>query len=343
MNVRLICAAFYALAAPLVLPHTARADGLEDYYKGKELSFIVGFDVGGGYDLYARALSRHFGRHMPGKPGVIAQNMPGAGGIRAANYIYNIAPRDGSVIGMIDQSLPLQQLLEPESMKTDVTKFNWIGRMASNSAILYAWHTAPVKKIGDVFKDELIVSSSGGNSRMMSNFVKNLLGVKFMIVTGYKGTNESRLAMQRGEIHALTQPWSALRAESAQWLAEKKVNLLMQVGVDAHPELPDLPTVVDLARNDEERQLLSFMASGSRIGRSILSPPGQPPERVAALRTAFMATMRDEAFIAEMKKLSLDLDPISGQDLQNAVVESASLSPAMIAKARQLAGIDARN
>jgi len=280
---------------------------------------------------------------MPGKPGVIAQNMPGAGGIRAANHIYNIAPRDGSVIGMIDQSLPLQQLLEPESMKTDVTKFNWIGRMASNSAILYAWHTAPVKKIEDAFKDELIVSSSGGNSRMMSNFVKNLLGVKFMIVTGYKGTNESRLAMHRGEIHALTQPWSALRAENAQWLAEKKVNLLMQVGVDAHPELPGLPTVVDLARNEEERKLLSFMASGSRVGRSILSPPAQPPERVAALRRAFMETMADEAFIAEMKKLALDLDPISGQDLQNAVIESASLSPAMIAKARQLAGIDARN
>jgi len=280
---------------------------------------------------------------MPGKPGVVVQNMPGAGGIRAANYIYNIAPRDGSVIGMIDQSLPLQQLLEPESMKTDVTKFNWVGRIASNSAILYAWHTAPVQKIEDAFRNELIISSSGGNSRMMSNFVKNLLGMKFMIVTGYKGTNESRLAMQRGEVHALTQPWSALRAENAEWLQEKKVKLLMQVGVDAHPDLPGLPTVVDLARNEDERKLLSFMASGSRIGRSILSPPNQPAERVGALRAAFMATMQDEAFMAEITKLALDLDPISGDELQKAVIETASLDPGLIAKARKLAGLDVKN
>jgi len=331
------------LCALLGLQLPATANGLEDFYRGKDLAFNVGFDVGGGYDLYARVLSRHFGRHMPGKPGVVVQNMPGAGGIRAANYIYNIAPRDGSVIGMIDQSLPLQQLLEPESMKTDVTKFNWVGRIASNSAILYAWHTAPVQKIEDAFSKELIVSSSGGNSRMMSNFVKNLLGMKFMIVTGYKGTNESRLAMQRGEVHALTQPWSALRAENAEWLQEKKVKLLMQVGVDAHPDLPGLPTVVDLARNEDERKLLSFMASGSRIGRSILSPPNQPAERVAALRAAFMATMQDEAFMAEITKLALDLDPISGEELQKSVIETASLDPGLIAKARKLAGLAVKN
>jgi len=340
MGFRLVCAGLCAL---LSLQHPAMADSLEDFYRGKDISFNVGFDVGGGYDLYARVLSRHFGRHMPGKPGVLVQNMPGAGGIRAANYIYNLAPRDGAVIGMIDQSLPLQQLLEPESMKTDVTKFNWIGRIASNSAILYAWHTAPVQKIQDAFDQELIVSSSGGNSRMMSNFVKNVLGVKFMIVTGYKGTNESRLAMQRGEVHALTQPWSALRAENAEWLQEKKVRLLMQVGVDAHPDLPGLPTVVDLARTEDERKLLSFMASGSRIGRSILSPPNQPAERVAALRSAFMATMQDEGFTAEITKLALDLDPISGQELQKSVIETASLDPALIAKARKLAGLDVKN
>ena len=340
MGFRLVSAGLCAL---LSLQHPAMADSLEDFYRGKDISFNVGFDVGGGYDLYARVLSRHFGRHMPGKPGVLVQNMPGAGGIRAANYIYNLAPRDGAVIGMIDQSLPLQQLLEPESMKTDVTKFNWIGRIASNSAILYAWHTAPVQKIQDAFDQELIVSSSGGNSRMMSNFVKNVLGVKFMIVTGYKGTNESRLAMQRGEVHALTQPWSALRAENAEWLGEKKVRLLMQVGVDAHPDLPGLPTVVDLARTEDERKLLSFMASGSRIGRSILSPPNQPAERVAALRAAFMATMQDEGFTAEITKLALDLDPISGQELQKSVIEIASLDPALIAKARKLAGLDVKN
>jgi tripartite-type tricarboxylate transporter receptor subunit TctC len=339
---RMTIGAALAAILPAILAQQApaKADALADFYKGKDVALIVGFDVGGGYDHYARTLARHIGRHVPGAPNIVVQNMPGAGGVRAANQLYNVSPRDGTVLGMIDQALPTQQLIEPEGMKTDVGKFNWIGRIASNGALLYAWHTAPVQKIEDAFEKELIVSSSGQSSRMLSALMKNQLGLKLKILTGYKGTSEARVAMQREEIHALTQPWSALRAESATMLAERKINLLLQMGAERHPDLPQVPTLVDLGRNDDERRLLAMMVSGARIGRSVLSPPFQPAERVAGLRAAFVKTMKDEAFVTEMQKVGLDLDPMSGEDLQAMLVEIANISPALIAQARKMAEVE---
>ena len=333
MTLRLACAALVAFLPGSV----AMADPVADFYKGKDITFIVGFDVGGGYDHYARAFARFVGANMPGGPNVIVQNMPGAGGVRAANHIFNIAAKDGSVLGMIDQSLPTQQLLEPESVKLDVGKFNWIGRIASNAAILYSWHTAPVQKIEDAYKQELIVSSSGQSSRMLSNLMKTQLGLNLKIITGYKGTSEARIAMQREEVHALTQPWSALLAESGQLLSEKKLRLLLQMGEERHRDLQDVPTLVDLARDDDERQLLAMMVSGARIGRSVISPPGLPADRVAALRAAFRKTMTDVGFISDMKRAKLELDPLPGEDLQAIVEKIASLPPALVAKARAAA------
>ncbi len=331
MKFRSACTAIFAV---IMVSNVATADPIEDFYKGKDIAFIVGFDVGGGYDHYARALARGIGGHIPGAPNVIVQNMPGAGGIRAANHIYNVAPKDGTVLGMIDQSLPTQQLLEPEGIKSDVRKFNWIGRIASNAAILYAWHTAPVKRIQDAFEKELILSSSGQSSRMLSALMKNQLGLNLKIITGYKGTSEARIAMQREEIHALTQPWSALRAENAQFLAENKLRLLLQMGEERHADLPDVPALVDLARNDGERKLLAMMVSGARIGRSVVSPPDQPAARVAALRAAFQKTVVAPAYIADMKRAGLELDPLSGEELQKIIEVIASLPPDLVERAR---------
>jgi tripartite-type tricarboxylate transporter receptor subunit TctC len=205
--------------------------------------------------------------------------------------------------------------------------------------VLYAWHTAPVKKIQDAFGTELIISSSGQSSRMLSALMKNQLGLQLKILTGYKGTSEARIAMQREEIHALTQPLSALRAESATMISERKINMLLQMGAERHPDLPDVPALVDLARNDDERRLLSMMVSGARIGRSLLSPPAQPVERVAALRAAFTKTMQDEVYVADMKRVGLDLDPMTGEELQAMLVEIASTPPALIAQARKMAEV----
>ena len=330
-----------ALATQMTMPTRGHADALSDFYKGKDIAFIVGFDVGGGYDHYARTLARHIGSKIPGNPNVIIQNMPGAGGVRAANQLYNISPRDGTILGMIDQALPLQQLIDPQGMKTEVGKFNWIGRISSNGSILYAWYAAPVQKMEDAFTKELIFASSGQNSRILSNLMKEQLGLKLKIVTGYKGTSEARMAMQRGEIHALTQPWSALRAENATMLEQKQINLLLQMSAERHPDLPHVPTLVDLARNADEKRLLSMMVSGARIGRSLLSPPNQPIERVQALRAAFMKTVTDAAYMAEMKKIGLDLDPMSGEDMQTMMIELSNMPRDLVEQAQRISQVRA--
>lgn len=329
-----------AAATCVLLPTASMAEPAAEFYKGKQVNFIVSFGVGGGYDLYSRVVARHIGRLIPGKPNVVVQNMPGAGSIRGANHLYNIAPRDGTVLGMVDQALPLTQVLEPGSFKGDVTKFNWIGRISSNEAVLYGWHTAPVQKISDAFEKELIISATGRNSIMLSTFTKNLLGLKFKIMTGYKGSGQSRLAMERGEVHALTQPWPALKAGNPEWLRDKKVNLLLQVGIDSHDELKSVPVILDLARNADERKLIEVMAGGSRIGRSVTSPPAQPAERVKDLRNAFMATVKDPEFLAEVKKTDLDLNPLSGEELQKAIASAVDIPPALAERARKLAEID---
>ena len=196
-----------------------RAD--DEFFKGKTVTFIVPTAPGGGYDTYSRLIARHIGRFLPGQPTVVAQNMPGAGGIRAANYLYNVAPKDGTVIAMLDQAVHLDHILGTPGLNADPARFNWIGRLLSNSAVLYAWHTARVKKIEDVFSHELIVSTSGTASRLNWTVLNNVVGTKFKIITGYKGTTDSRLAMLRGEVDALSQPWSVLKLEGEQLLQEQ--------------------------------------------------------------------------------------------------------------------------
>jgi tripartite-type tricarboxylate transporter receptor subunit TctC len=333
-HLRSIAAAFAGCAALFSLAPSALA---QEFYKNKTVNFIIGFSINNGYDTYSRAVARHIGKYLPGKPNVIVQNMPGAGSLAAINNLYNAAAKDGTVLGMIDQAAALTQLLDPKNMRADITKFNWIGRVTDNSAILYGWHTAPVKKISDALEKELIIATTGQNSRMLSALLKNMLGYKFKMLNGYAGAAEAALAMERGEIHALTQPWPILRAEKPDWIRDKKINLLLQVGVDSHPELSIAPLVTDLARNDEERRLIEFIAGNSRVGRAIVSPPGQPPERVADLRKAFMQVMQDPDFLAEIKRDKLDLAPLSGEDLQRVIARSLEVSPEMVAKAKVLA------
>lgn len=327
-------ASLTAAAALLAIAAPASA---QEFYKNKTVNFVIGFSVNNGYDTYSRAVARHIGKYLPGKPNVVVQNMPGAGSLAAINYLYNAAARDGTVLGMIDQAAALTQMLDPKNMRADVTKYNWIGRVTDNSAVLYAWHTAPVKKIGDALDKELIIATTGQNSRMLSALMKNMLGYKFKMLNGYQGAAEAALAMERGEIHALTQPWPILRAEKPDWIRDKKINLLLQVGVDSHPDLGVAPIVTDLARNDEERRIVEFIAGNSRVGRAVVSPPGQPAERVADLRKAFMQATADAEFLAEIKRDNLDLAPMPGGELQRVIARSLEVSPEMVAKAKALA------
>lgn len=312
----------------------------QDFYKGKTVTFVIGTAPGGGYDTYSRLIAAHIGKHLPGQPNVVAQNMPGAAMIRATNYLYNEAPRDGTVIGMIDQAMYLNQILGVAQLKADVTKFNWIGRLISNSAVLYAWHTAPVKKIEDTYTHELVVSTSGAASRMNWLLLDNLLGMKLKLINGYQGSSDSRLALERGEVEALSQPWPVLKVENPEWLRDKKITLLLQTGADKNAELPQVPRMIDLARNDGERALLQLFSSPSTVGRSVTAPPGLPAERVRELRQGFMEALKDPAFLAQAKKANLELDPLPGEELQAAITGTGDLPPDLVAKARAIVESD---
>lgn len=313
----------------------AKPAGAADFYSGKTITFIIGSSPGGGYDTYSRLIANHIGDHLSGHPTVVPQNMPGAGGIRAANYLYNVAPKDGTAIGMVDQSIYLDQILNLHGVKVDATKFNWIGRILSNSAVLFAWHTAPDKTIQDVYKHTLIVSTSGAASKLNWTVLKNLLGMKFRIITGYKGSADAMLAMERGEVQALSMPWPELKNRGAELLRDKKINLLLQTGLEKHPDLQDVPRMIDLARNDEEKKLLALFSSGATVGRSVVAPPDLPAERVKELRRAFSASLKDPALLKEVKQRRLELDPMAGDQLQ-ASIAGNNVPAALIARARQI-------
>jgi len=321
------------ICAALVLAAPARAD---DFYKGKTINLIIATATGGGYDTYARLLARHLGRHIPGGPIIVAQNMPGAAGIRAANYLYAAAPKDGTAIGMLDQATHLDQVLGTPGLTADATRFNWIGRILSNSAVLYAWHLAKVKRIEDALTNELIVATSGSASRLNWTVLNNVVGTRLKLITGYQGSSDSRLAMMRGEIDALSQPWPVLKVEGAELLRDRQINLLLQTGAEKHPELTHVPRMIDLAKTNEDKALLTLFSSPSTIGRSIAAPPGVPAERIKLLREAFNATIRDPALIEEARRLKLELDPLDGAALQ-AAVTGVNATPDTIARARRVA------
>jgi tripartite-type tricarboxylate transporter receptor subunit TctC len=327
-----------ALASLSGASSTAAAD---DFYQGKTVNFVIGYPVGGGYDTYSRLIAAHLGEHLAGHPSVVPLNMPGAVTIRATNYLYNEAPKDGTVVGMIDQAIALNQILGTSQLRADATRFNWIGRIVDNSAVLYAWHLSPVKKIEDAFSRELIVAAGGVSSRLNWLVLNSVLGTKLKLISGYPGTGEERIAMERGEIEAMSQPWPIIKTELAQWLDEKKISLLVQTGVDRNPGLADVPRMIDLARNDNDGALLALFSTPATIGRSVVAPPGLPPARVGELRRAFLETLRDPSLLHDLERAKLDLEPLSGEELQAAVAGAGKFSPELIARARKIA--EARN
>ena len=325
---------FWPIFLAGLLPATALA-ATDGFYKNKSITFIIGSGAGGGYDTYSRLIANHIGQHLEGHPSVVPQNMPGAGSIRAANYLYNSARKDGTAIGMLDQAINLYQILGMPDLNMDATKFNWIGRILRNSAVLFARSEISVKKINDVFDKELIVSASGTASRLNWLVLKNTLGMKFRIIEGYQGTGDSMLAVQRGEVDALSMEWPVLRVLGQPLMRDKKITLLLQTGLEKEVGIEQIPRMIDLARNQDERLLLELFSSPSVIGRSVVAPPGVPPERVAELRRAFDATIKDQAFLADVKRTGLLVSPMSGEELQTIVQKQRELSPALITRAHR--------
>lgn len=330
---RSFAAALAAFGAAALLSGAA-APG---FYSGKTLQIVVSSGVGAdSYDALSRLVGRHIGVHLPGNPPVIVRNMPGAGGILAANSLYNIEPRDGTVIGMFDQSIYQDQLFKIPQLKADVTKMNWIGRVMSNDAVLFAWHAAAVKRIEDAFRQQLIVCSTGSSSQLRWTMLQRLVGLKFKLVTGYKGSGDCLVAMERGEVEALSMPWPVIRVLRAEWLRDKKINVLLQTGLDKAPDLPDVPRLVDLAGNDEQRQILELFSQPGKVGRSLVAPPALPPQRLAELRAAFAATLVDPDFCADAARMRLELSPLPGEKLQAIIDKSFNYPAAIVAKAKAL-------
>jgi tripartite-type tricarboxylate transporter receptor subunit TctC len=321
-----------ALAA---LPPSAAA--AEAFYQGKVLELVVSSGVGGGSDTLSRLVSRHIGQHIPGNPVVVVKNRPGAAGVAAANYLYNRAPRDGTSIGMLEQSIYETQLFKAEGLLADVRKLNWLGRVISNNAVLFARKDAAVKKIEDAYRTELVVSASGRSSLMRWTVLKKLTGVKFKLIVGHQGTSEASLAMERGEVDALSIPWTVFRVVHADWLRDKQVNILLQTGLERAADLPNVPRVVDMASKYEQRQILEVFSQSERVGRSIAAPPELPKQRVEELRAAFTAMFKDPDFRAEVDALQLHLDPLSGEELQATILKSFDYSPDLVEKAEALA------
>ena len=318
----------------------AAADPVADFYKGKQLKVIVGYGPGGGFDAYARLLADHLPKLLPGKPTAIVQHMPGAATVKAASYIYSVAPQDGTVLGIPNHALPLNALLLHETGDGfDPARFNWIGRLDSIDVVGVAWHQAGFRSIADAKTRTLIfgATSSGGTSVMTPVALNALAGTRFKLVQGYKDSSEQYLAMEKGEIQGMGNAiWSQLKRSRPQWIAELMIVPLYQDGYERAPDLADVPTVPELAANDEDRKVLRLLASTSVVGRAFFSGPGVSRDRVAALRAAFMAMTGDAAFRADAERLDIPLHPLAGEELQAMVAELGAYPEALFEHVRRI-------
>ncbi len=300
----------------------ARADAIEDFYKGRQVKLVIGSNTGGAYDAYGRLLAAHLGRHIPGNPAVVPSNMPGASGIQSATYLYQIAPKDGSALGLFNQSMGQRQMLEPDSVRFDTTSFNWLGAMNTTTNVFITWHASGVKTLDDAKTKDVVMgalSSDGGNS-VYPFLLNKFLGTRFKVVLGYQGGNTIQLAMERGEVDGRAAVvWSGLKAGWPQWIADKKINIILQIGLRKEPDLPDVPLLVDLAKTEVERAIFHFVSSDSAMGFPVVAPPGVPTDRIAALRKAFQTTLVDPAFLSDAEKRSLPVQPRSGDEVRHVV------------------------
>jgi tripartite-type tricarboxylate transporter receptor subunit TctC len=308
---------FGAIAVLATTP--AAADPIADFYRGKQLTMIVATSPGGDYDTRGRLIARHMGRHIPGEPSIVVRNMPGAVGLQAANWLSTQAPRDGTVMHMIMQNMPAHQALGGANVNFDTRKFFWIGNTTKTPNVINSWHTTGIKTIQDVMERELIVGAPGTatSSVYYPKVLNALVGTKFKIIAGYPGGNDVNIAMERGEVGGRgSNSWASWKSTRPQWVAERKIIVLVQIGLTRHPDLPDIPLMTELARNDDDRKILEFMSADVALSRSVVTTQDVPMERVTALRRAFDATMKDPQFLAEAGKTKMDISPITGEEAQ---------------------------
>ncbi len=286
-------------------------------YAGKTVQMIIGFGVGGGYDLWGRTVARHIGKHLPGRPTVVPQNMPGAGSFVATNFIYGGAPKDGTALGIIARDAALGPLTGAPGARFDANKLNWLGSPTTETNVCLVYHTAKVKKAQDLFTQELLLGDTGPGTgtRVYPKALIGILGMKFKLISGFPASTDVFLAMERGEVEGICESYDSVVNRKPDWIPSGKIALLFQGGVAPNPELKNVPFILDFARNAEDRQTLEFLYAGQGIGRPFVAPPDLPPDRLKLLRDAFNATMRDAEFVADAKRQKLDVEPVSGEQI----------------------------
>jgi tripartite-type tricarboxylate transporter receptor subunit TctC len=300
---------------------------------GKQIHLIVSATTGTGYDAIARTISRHMGRYLPGNPSFVVQNMPGAGGIKAADYIYQVAPQDGTTFAAVHSGVPTAPQLTPDAAKFDVDKLSWIGSANREPLVTAVWHTARVQTAAEVRQRELIVGGTqlGTGTVDFPLIANEILGFKFKIVIGYPGTNEINLAMERGEVEGLAgNAWTSWMVQQPQWIKDRKLKAILQFGFERTPQLPDVPLLLDFAKTNEELAALTLVLGRQEYSRPYVAPPNLPPARLAALRRAFDATMKDKAFLAECEKQKIEIDPVTGEQLAALISKLAATPPAVV-------------
>ena len=309
-----------------------------DFYKGRSITMLIGSGAGGGYDIYSRVLARHMGRHIPGSPHIIPKNMGGAGSIKATNYLYNAAPRDGSIFAAVFNTLPVQPLIGRKGVKYDATKLNWIGSIGKLQNICTTFHKSPINTFEKAKTNQVVVAATGasGNAAVYPKLFNRLFKTKFKVVTGYKSSG-ALLAVTRGEADGICgMGYQTLLASAPEWILENKLNILAQIGLNPHPALPNVPMVLDMVKNKADRDLLTFLMIPQEMGRPYTAAPGLPKARLAALRSAFDATMKDPAFLRDAEKVRMKVEPINAAAMKKLVARLSSMPAATIKNAAKL-------
>jgi tripartite-type tricarboxylate transporter receptor subunit TctC len=307
------------VCAALLTATAASAQTPAEFYGRTSIRLIISADPGGSYDSDSRLMARHLGKHIPGHPKIVAENMMGASGRVAANYMYSVAPKDGSVIAVVQQSIPMGQAIGEKGVQYDAAKFNWIGSPVRPEEVLVVWYTTGVRTIEDAKKKEVVIgaTSSTGMNYVYPKIANELLGTRFKIVTGYQGATHINLALQRGEVQGRgSNPWAEWKTSHPEWVKDKKIIPLMQMSLVKHPDLPDVPLLIDLAPNEDARRVFELLSITGELGRPMLTAPGVPAERVAVLRKAFDETVKDPEFLADAAHMKRDIDPIAGGEME---------------------------
>jgi tripartite-type tricarboxylate transporter receptor subunit TctC len=328
-----------ALAAVVAQPNALSAQSVEDFYKSKPITMLVASNPGGGYDVYARAFARFWTNHIPGHPNIIAKNMPAAAGLALASSLYNTADRDGSVIGAFTNGAAMDPLFGNPSARYDAQKFNWLGSIGKLENVCFTWHTSTVKTIAEARAREVIVGASGAtsNSAIVPKMLNALIGTKFKIIAGYDTASGLTMSVERGEAEGICGlSWSTIKASRPHWIKEKLLNVIVQMGLQKLHDLPDVPSALDLVSDDESRQVLELILMRQEAGRPFALPPGVPADRVAALRQAFEATLKDPEFIADAQKQQLEIEPLSGAEIDTLLAKAYGTPKPIVERAAAL-------